>query len=136
MRNQGKGSASTKDQCSRSWVPPVWSNLRGHPCHRSNTRRHPKGCLTTTTHSRGANLFSSCLHRGGRRKRKRKSSRVSDSEDEFNIVDQTLSPEALLGDLGSPSLAQPSPHQEAANTSGDMGIQRKQRSTLQEFLES
>ena len=59
-----------------------------------------------------------------------------DFEDEFDIFDQILSPEALLGDLGSPSLAQSSPHQEATNTSGDIGIQHKQRSTLQELLES
>ena len=62
--------------------------------------------------------------------------KVSDFEDEFDIFNQILSPEASPGDLGFPSLAQSSPHQEAASTSNEMGIQRKQRSTLQELLES
>ena len=61
---------------------------------------------------------------------------VSDSEDEFDVFNQILSPEASSGDLGFPSLAQSSPHQEAASTSNEMGIQHKQRPTLQELLES
>ena len=47
------------------------------------------------------------------------------SKDEFEIFNQILSPKALSGDLRSPSLAQSNLHQEAANTSGDMGIQRR-----------
>ena len=61
---------------------------------------------------------------------------MPDSENELDVFDQILSPEALPGYLNSPSSTQSSPHQKATNTSGDMGIQRKQRSTLQELLES
>ena len=61
---------------------------------------------------------------------------VSDFEDEFDVFNQILSPVASLGNLGFPSLAQSSPHQEATSTSDEMGIQRKQRSTLQELLKS
>ena len=61
---------------------------------------------------------------------------VSDFEDEFDVFNQILSPVASPSDLGFPSLAQSSPHQEATSTSDEMGIQRKQRSTLQELLKS
>ena len=136
MRNQGKGLASTKDQCSRSRVPYHWSNPKGHTCHRSNTRRHPKGRPATTTHSQGGNFFTSC-HPKEEEEKEEEVVEVSDSEDEFNIFNQILSLKASPGDLDSPSfLAQSSPHQEAVDTSSDMGIQRKQRSTLQKLLES
>ena len=61
---------------------------------------------------------------------------MSDSEDEFEVFNQPLSLEASTGDLGHSSPTQSSHNQEAANTSDKMGIQRKQRSTLQELLES
>ena len=50
---------------------------------------------------------------------------VSDSEDEFDVFNQTLSPEASPGDLSSSSPTQSSHNQEAANTSDEMSIQRK-----------
>ena len=61
---------------------------------------------------------------------------VSNFEDEFNVFNQILSSKALPGDLSSASSAQFNFHQEEVNTSDEMGIQRKQRSTLQELLES
>ena len=59
-----------------------------------------------------------------------------DFEEEFNIFNQILSLEASPGDLSSPSSAQSNFYQEEANTSDEMGIQCKQRSILQELLES
>jgi len=50
---------------------------------------------------------------------------VFDSEDEFDVFNKILSLEAFPGDLSSPSLVQSNPYQEPANTSIDMGIQRK-----------
>ena len=50
---------------------------------------------------------------------------VSDTEDNFEVLNQPLSLEVSNGDLRSPSSAQLSHNQEAANTSGDMGIQHK-----------
>jgi len=61
---------------------------------------------------------------------------VSNFEDEFDVFEQILSLEALPSDLGSSFSAQSSSHQEAANTSDEMGIQHKQRSSLQELLEA
>ena len=61
---------------------------------------------------------------------------VSNFEDEFNVFNQILSSKALPSDLSSASSAQFNFHQEEVNTSDEMGIQRKQRSTLQELLES
>ena len=60
---------------------------------------------------------------------------MSNSEDKFDIFNQILSLEASPG-LDSLSLASSSPYQEATDTSSDISIQRRQRSTLQEFLES
>lgn len=59
-----------------------------------------------------------------------------DSEDKFDVFDQILSPEAFPGVLGSLSLAQSDPRQESTDTSSDMGVQRRHRSTLQVLLES
>ena len=50
---------------------------------------------------------------------------VSDTEDNFEVLNQPLSLEVLTSDLRFPSSAQLSHNQEAANTSGDMGIQHK-----------
>ena len=61
---------------------------------------------------------------------------VSDFEDEFEVFNQPLSPEASTGDLGHPSPVQSSYNQEVASILDDMGIQCKQRSTLQKLLES
>ena len=61
---------------------------------------------------------------------------VFDSEDEFDIFNQPLSPEVSSGNLGFSSPAQFSHYQEAANTLDEMGIQHEQSSTLQELLES
>ena len=55
---------------------------------------------------------------------------VLDFEDEFGIFDQILFREASSVDLGLPSLASTSLYQEAPDTSTDMGIQCKRRSTL------
>ncbi|KAK9983446.1 hypothetical protein SO802_032971 [Lithocarpus litseifolius] len=61
---------------------------------------------------------------------------VSDSKDEFEVFNRPLSPESSTGNLELPSPAQSSYNQEAPNISGDMRVQRKLRSTLQELLES
>ena len=61
---------------------------------------------------------------------------VFDSEDEFDVFNQPLSPEVSSGNLGFSSPAQFSHYQEAANTLDEMGIQHEQSSTLQELLES
>ena len=50
---------------------------------------------------------------------------TEDSEDNFEVLNQPLSLEVSNGDLRSPSSAQLSHNQEAANTFGDMGIQHK-----------
>ena len=47
---------------------------------------------------------------------------VSDSEDEFEVFNQTLSPETSTGDLGQPSPSQSSHHQGSTSTPDDMGI--------------
>ena len=51
---------------------------------------------------------------------------VFDSEDEFEVFNQPLSPETSTNDLGHPFTPIPN----------EIGIQRKPRSTLQELLES
>ena len=61
---------------------------------------------------------------------------VFNSKDKFDIFNEIFSPETFPGDLGSPSSTQPDPFQESTDMSVDMGIQRKQRSTLQKLLES
>ena len=50
---------------------------------------------------------------------------VSDTEDNFEVLNQPLSLEVLTSDLRFPSSAQLSHNQEVANTSGDMGIKHK-----------
>ena len=61
---------------------------------------------------------------------------VSKSEDEFDVFNQPLSPKASTGDLRLPFPSQSSHHRGSTSILNDMGIQRKQRSTLQELLES
>ena len=61
---------------------------------------------------------------------------VSDLEEDFEVFNQPLSLEVSTSDLGRPFPAQSSHNQKVANISDDKGIQRKQRSTLQELLES
>ena len=61
---------------------------------------------------------------------------VSDSEDKFDVFNQPLSPKASTGDLRLPFPSQSSHHRGSISILDDMGIQRKQRSTLQELLES
>ena len=61
---------------------------------------------------------------------------VSDSEDEFDVFNQPFSPKASTGDLRLPFPSQSSHHRGSISILDDMGIQRKQRSTLQELLES
>ena len=56
---------------------------------------------------------------------------VSDSEDEFEVFNQPLSPKALTGYLGHPFPVQPSHNQEVTSIPNDMAIQRKPRSPLQ-----
>ena len=61
---------------------------------------------------------------------------VSNSKDDFKIFNQPLSPKVSTGDLGHPFSASTSPNQEVTGIPDEMGIQHKQRSTLQELLES
>ena len=61
---------------------------------------------------------------------------VSDSEDKFDVFNQPLSSKASTGDLRLPFPSQSSHHRGFIFMLDDMGIQRKQRSTLQELLES
>ena len=61
---------------------------------------------------------------------------VSDSEDDFGVFDQLLSPDASSGDLRQSSPSQSNYHRGPNSPSENMGIQWKQRSTLQELLES
>ena len=51
---------------------------------------------------------------------------VEDSEDDFKIVNQTLSPEALTGDLSHSLSASTNHNQEFTNVPNDMGIQASQ----------
>ena len=61
---------------------------------------------------------------------------VSDSDDPYEIFDQPLSPGTLISDLGQFFQPLPSYLEENAFSLDEIGIQRKQRSTLQELLES
>ena len=61
---------------------------------------------------------------------------VSDSEDEFEVFNRSLSLEASTGDLGHSSPTQSNQNRRVIPIPDNMGIQRKQRSTLQELLES
>ena len=61
---------------------------------------------------------------------------VSDSEDEFKVFNQPLSPEASTSDVGHPFPTQSSHHQGVTSIPNDIGIQCKPRSTLQELLKS
>ena len=61
---------------------------------------------------------------------------MSDSEDEFEVFNRPLSLEASTGDLGHSSPTQSNQNWRVIPIPDNMGIQRKQRSTLQELLES
>ena len=61
---------------------------------------------------------------------------LTDSEEEFVVFDQPLSLESQVGNLSHPSPVQANNLQEDIAIPEEMGIQRKQRSTLQELLES
>ena len=61
---------------------------------------------------------------------------VSDSEDEVEVFNQTLSLETSIGDLEQLSPSQSSHHRGSTSTPDNVGIQCKLRSTLQELLES
>ena len=61
---------------------------------------------------------------------------VSDSNDLYEFFYQPLSPETLTSDLGQFSQHQPSCFEEVTLLEDEIWIQRKQRSTLQELLES
>ena len=61
---------------------------------------------------------------------------MSDSEDEFEVFNRPLSLEASTGDLGHSSPTQSNQNRRVIPIPDNMGIQRKQRSTLQELLES
>ena len=61
---------------------------------------------------------------------------VSDSEDEFEVFNQPLSPKASTSDVGHPFPTQSSHHQGVTSIPDDIGIQCKPRSTLQELLKS
>ena len=61
---------------------------------------------------------------------------VSDSEDDFDVFNQPLSPEAPIGDLNNPFPVQTNYTQEEAAIPTDMGMQRKQRTGLLEVMES
>ena len=61
---------------------------------------------------------------------------MSDSEDEFEVFNRPLSLEASTSDLGHSSPTQSNQNRRVIPIPDNMGIQRKQRSTLQELLES
>ena len=61
---------------------------------------------------------------------------MSDSEDDFDVFNQPLSPEAPVGDLSDPFLVQTNLAQEEAAIPADMRIQRKQRTDLLKVMES
>ena len=55
---------------------------------------------------------------------------VSDSEDEFEVFNRSLSLEASTGDLGHSSPTQSNQNRRVIPIPDNMGMQRKQRSTL------
>ena len=61
---------------------------------------------------------------------------MSDFEDEFEVFNQPLSLEASTGDLGHSSPTQCNQNRRVIPIPDNMDIQCKQRSTLQELLES
>lgn len=61
---------------------------------------------------------------------------LTDSENEFAIFNQPLSSDSPISNLSHPSLVQENNPQGDTTFPKEMGIQRKQRSTLQELLES
>ena len=61
---------------------------------------------------------------------------MSDSEDDFDIFNKPLSPEAPIGDLDDLFPVQTNHAQEEATILADMGMQRKQRTGLLEVMES
>ena len=101
-----------------------------------------KGTLTTNPISEGIPKVeassSSPIIKEKEKEKEEEIVEVSDSEDDFEVFNQPLSLDASLGDLGqsSPSPSQSSHHQGSTPIPDDIGIQRKQRSTLQELLES
>ena len=60
----------------------------------------------------------------------------SDSEDLYEVFNQPLSLETFVGDLGRISQPPPNQTEGAVTLSNEIGIHRKQRSTLQKLLES
>ena len=61
---------------------------------------------------------------------------VLDLDDFYEVFNQPLSPEISTGDLGQFSIPQSSHLEGSTPLLDEMGIQQKQRSTLQELLES
>ena len=61
---------------------------------------------------------------------------MSDSEDDFDVFNQLLSPEALIGDLDDLFPVQTDHAQEEAAIPADIGMQRKQMTGLLEVMES
>ena len=61
---------------------------------------------------------------------------MSDSEDDFEVFNQPLSPKNTLSDLNHSFPVQSSQQQGTSSIPDDMGIQRKLRATLQELLEA
>ena len=104
----------------------------------------PKGVLTTNPILEGIPMVeasSSCPITEKKEKEEEEEEEgeiveVSDSEDDFGVFDQLLSPDASSGDLRQSSPSQSNYHRGPTSPSENMGIQWKQRSTLQELLES
>ena len=109
MRNQGKGPVLTLNQHCCSKLPHHWSNPRGHAHHRFDTR--PEGIPKVTLPPQHTPEEATSFHLAITKEEEEKEEEVLevfDSKDEFDVFNQTLSPEASPGDLGSSSLTQSS----------------------------
>ena len=108
MRNQGKGSASTKNQCSRSRVPHLGPIPEGILATGPIPEGIPKVAQPPQhTVEEGISSHPTFIKE---EEEKEEVVEAFNSKDEFEIFDQILSPKALSGDLRSPSLAQSSLH--------------------------
>ena len=109
----------------------------------------PKGTLTTNPipegmpkvalppqHTTGKAISSHPAIRKEEEQKEEEVVEVSDSEDEFEVFNRPLSLKASTGDLGHSSPTQSNQNRRVIPIPNNMGIQRKQRSTLQELLES
>ena len=112
------------DKHCRSKFSHLRSDPRRHACHQSIPKGIPKEALPSQHTAEKATSSHPAITKEEEEKEE-EVVEVSDSEDQFNNFNQPLSPEVSLGDLGFSSPAQSNHYQEAANTSDEMGIQRK-----------